>query len=95
MENSENTQEMPWSDLKVAFDIDDEDGLWDLVDHRGTAEGQLPDGWSLDETDSSGAWTVAIFRVEGPLSEQDGIKVAELLQRFRWPHLAEGGGPTC
>lgn len=85
MENSENTQEMPWSELKVAFDIDDEDGLWDLVDHRGTAEGQLPDG----------ARTVAIFRVEGPLSEQDGIKVAELLQRFRWPHLAEGGGPTC
>lgn len=95
MENSENSREMPWSDLKAAFGIDDEDGLWDWVGHSGTADGQLPDGWSLTETDSSGARKVAIFRVEGPLSEQDGMKVTELLQRFQMPAPAIGGGPTC
>lgn len=68
----------PWEDLKVAFSFDgDEEALWALCGHSG-AKG-LPPGWSLNETDSSGARKVAVFRVEGALLLGDARTVKAAL----------------
>lgn len=68
---------LPWDDLKVAYSIDNDDAVWDAfyVKHTHT----LPLGWELDETDCSGARCVAVFRVTGPLREENGEHVQELL----------------
>lgn len=67
--------DMPWDDLKVAFGFDgDEEGLWAAFGPGGT--GTLPAGWSLNETDSSGARKVAVFRIEGPLVLDDARAVS-------------------
>lgn len=47
-----------WCDLKVAFDAESDDALWDAP------EAVWPSGWELSETDSSGARLVAVFRVD-------------------------------
>lgn len=66
--------EPPWDDVKVAFGIDDADRaiLWE----KSRA---MPAGWTLVEIDGAGARNVAIFRVDGPLREEDGRRVVELL----------------
>lgn len=47
-----------WSDLKVAFDADDTDAVWNAPADA------WPDGWALNESDGSGARNVVIFRVD-------------------------------
>lgn len=66
----------PWSDLKVAFDLEDDDALWVAYDADELA---LPDGWELCETDCSGARSVAVFRVDhAPSIAEGGLVVAAL-----------------
>ena len=72
--------DFPWSDCKVAFGCDDENKLW-AADKAGRLA--LPTGWSLNETDCSGARCVAIFRVEGALRVEDGNAVLATLHRVR------------
>jgi len=57
-----------WDDCKVAYGIDDEDALWGAW-KIGTLE--LPAGWTLNETDGTGARMVAVFRVNGIPTEAD------------------------
>jgi hypothetical protein len=71
----------PWDDLKVAFGIDDLERFEELMEETVDGKGLLPVGWSLCETDGTGARYVAIFRVEGMPSARDGEAVAELLKR--------------
>lgn len=52
---------LPWSDMKVAFGCDNPERLWRALENGKVA---LPDGWSLVETDCSGARCVAVFRIE-------------------------------
>ena len=66
--------DMPWDDLKLAFGFDgDEEALWEAFGPGG--RGALPKGWSLNETDASGARLVAVFRVEGALVIEDAKTV--------------------
>lgn len=67
--------ELPWSDCKVAFDIEDNDLFWDAP-----SEG-LPPGWERDETDSSSTHCVGIFRVNVALRKKDGIAVQAWLKK--------------
>lgn len=70
-------QDAPWCDCKVAFPIDDVDATWNAF---GPGTGySLPDGWELVETDASGARVVAIFRVAGVPSAEDGETVQRAL----------------
>ncbi len=75
---------MPWGDCKVCFDFDGdlelEDRLWEAFWPTETAAHKLPDGWSLNETDGTGARLVVVFRVEGELRRKDGEVVARLLR---------------
>ncbi len=68
-----------WSDCKVAFDCDEE-ALWVAWD---AGKLQLPAGWSLNETDASGARCVAIFRVEVLPTYADGKVVQEVIAAFQ------------
>ena len=74
------SDETPWDDCKVAFSIEEDGRLWSL--HEAGCL-PLPPGWSLAETDSSGARLVAIFRIEGfyPLKE-DGDRVLYTLKEM-------------
>ncbi len=72
---NENAQ-VPWSDCKVAFGCDDEDAVWMASDCGRLS---LPPGWSLTETDCSGARCVVIFRVEGLPTKAAGRAVAAAL----------------
>lgn len=75
--------ELPWSDLKVAFDTEADDD--DIFERFRSATGQdrdLPPGWELAETDASGARMVAVFRVGGLPSIRDGEKVAAILREL-------------
>lgn len=72
---------LPWDDLKVCFGIGDNvERLWKAVeDGRAT----FPTGWSLNETDISGAaGYVAIFRVEVQPTPADAYKVKSELRRW-------------
>jgi hypothetical protein len=69
----------PWADCKVAYGVDDEAALWRWYDRTKAAE--LPAGWSLDETDCSGARCVVVFRVEGLPAVEDGKAVARIVRR--------------
>lgn len=69
----------PWSDCKVAFGVDNPERLWRAVE-SGKAE--LPPGWELDETDCSGARCVAVFRVDGVPTVEDGRSVARAIRRW-------------
>jgi len=62
----------PWSDMKVAFPIGDDDALWAASDAGRLT---LPTGWELCETDGAGARYVAIFRVGGVPTIADGEAV--------------------
>lgn len=70
----------PWDDCKVAYGIDDQEQIWRQYGKRPL---QLPAGWSLDETDGSGARLVVVFRVEGVPTSADGKAVKTLLRRIR------------
>ena len=76
--------QQPWSDAKVAFGFDEthEDAnelLREVWDDALDGSSVWPRGWSLDETDASGARMVVVFRVEGPVREQDGRVVRRIL----------------
>ena len=70
--SAEILRELPWSDLKVAFPIGDDDALWAASDAGRLI---LPAGWELSETDGAGSRYVAIFRVDGVPSVADGEAV--------------------
>ena len=67
--------ELPWSDLKVAFPINDPDAAWKLDDRK-----PWPGGWQMTETDSTGARAVAIFRVNGVPSVPDAEAISRMLK---------------
>lgn len=67
----------PWSDLKVAFPIGDDDALWAASDAGRLT---LPAGWELCETDGAGARNVAIFRVDGVPTIADGEAVLAAIE---------------
>ncbi len=80
-----DAQEEPWDDLKVAFGFDDADGrsvellneVWnDALDGSPI----WPEGWSIEQTDVSGARMVVAFRVSGPLRNEDGRAVKAMLR---------------
>lgn len=60
---------MPWSDCKVAFPIYDSEAVW-----NSDIKLNLPDGWTLIETDGTGARYVAVFRINGMPKVEDGEK---------------------
>jgi hypothetical protein len=70
---------LPWSDLKVCYGINNPDRFWRAYD-RGALD--LPKGWSLNETDGTGARCVVLFRVEVLPTIEDGRKVAAIIRRF-------------
>lgn len=65
--------QLPWSDCKIAFSIDNADPFDDLnnVLFEPDAPG-LPHGWRLNEIDGTGARWVAVFRVRGVPTVDDG-----------------------
>lgn len=69
----------PWCDMKAAYPVTNPDRLWRALD-RGALD--LPDGWSLVETDGSGARYVALFRIAGVPTVEDGRRVAATVRRF-------------
>jgi hypothetical protein len=76
--------DQPWDDLKVSFGFDDSDErsvklLEEIWDDGLGGESIWPEGWSIDETDTSGARMVVVFRIEGPLREEDGRVVRSML----------------
>lgn len=79
--------EFPWGDCKVAFDYDPQTDDWEIilkdVWDQDMQEGNVwPNGWSLNEIDSSGARRVLIFRIEGDLRRQDGEIVKSLIEKM-------------
>lgn len=74
--------EAPWDDCKVAFGIDEDRLLWRRSDD-GRLAADLPAGWSLTEIDGAGARLVAVFRIEGVPTAEDGKKVLLMLRRIR------------
>ncbi|MBN7759744.1 hypothetical protein JYP52_01230 [Nitratireductor aquibiodomus] len=68
--------DLPWTDLKVAFDVVSDSAFWDAY---VAGDLQLPDGWEINETDCSGARCVAVFRVNRLPTTSDGRAVADLL----------------
>lgn len=69
----------PWSDCKVAFGYDGND---DKLFARDAKRPLWPEGWTLVETDASGARCVAVFRVTVPLREVDGLAVRKRLDLY-------------
>lgn len=63
---------VPWGDMKIAFDVENDEALWDAYDAQAL---HLPNGWSLVETDCSGARCVALFRVKTLPTAADGEAV--------------------
>jgi hypothetical protein len=83
--HQDDPHDQPWDDLKVSFGFDDSDdrssALLDEIWNDGLdGESIWPDGWSINETDASGARMVVVFRVEGPIREEDGRIVGSLLR---------------
>jgi hypothetical protein len=70
---------LPWSDLKVAFDIANPDRFIAALD-SGKAE--LPAGWEWNEADGAGARWVAVFRVNVLPTVGDGRTVCALIRRW-------------
>ena len=73
--------EMPWSDCKVAFGVDDIDSFRWWLERTNWGEGHLPEGWSICETDASGARFVVVCRVEGLPDPKDGEIVRDLFEK--------------
>lgn len=79
--SGEDVDGLPWSDCKVAFGADDKDAVWRTFCGPGMGPQNLPPGWSLCETDASGARLVAVFRVDGPLRVEDGAAVCAAIAK--------------
>lgn len=75
-------KEMPWDSAKVAFSIyfEDIDKLWDDLEKVN-----LPEGWRFVESIANAAFQMVIFEVQGPITEQDGLKVKKLLEEITKP----------
>ncbi len=71
----------PWCDCKVAFAIEDTEPVWAAWSH-GNNEG-LPPSWELCETDTSSGRAVAVFRVNGQPTADDGETVLRLLSEVK------------
>lgn len=71
--------ELPWSDCKVAYGIDDEDALEVLYYNESNL---LPEGWEYNETDCSGARCVVVFRVNCLLTIKDGEATMNVLKEL-------------
>lgn len=71
---------MPWSDCKIAFGVHDGEALWDLYDNQ--IKPNIPDNWELWGTDGDGARWVAIFRVNGVPTVEEGAKVESVLSKI-------------
>lgn len=66
----------PWDDCKVAFGIDNADPF-------DTERSEpLPSGWELNEVDGTGARWVAVFRVAGIPTVEDGQLVNRWLRKI-------------
>lgn len=65
---------LPWSNCKIAFDIDDED-VWSHLD-----EDKLPEGWEASESYSSPIACMLIFDVDVLPTVEDARKVKSLLR---------------
>lgn len=65
--------ETAWCDLKIAFDVNDDEAIWDAPDDC------WPAGWELNQTDASGARVVAVFRVDHLPTEDEARAVANIL----------------
>jgi len=77
-------ENLPWSDLKIAFGTRDALTVWRALESgAGRHVDKLPQGWSLCETDRSGARCVAVFRVSGVPTIEDGLTVKRLISRYR------------
>jgi hypothetical protein len=74
-------QEAPWGDCKVAYGISDDRGLWRRW-QDGRLKADLPNGWTLDQIDAGGARMVAVFRVEGVPTVEQGKAVLLFLRRI-------------
>jgi hypothetical protein len=78
--------EIPWGDCKVAYGWDATDEgdellteIWD-EEIADRSKSIWPEGWSIDETDSSGARCVIVFRISDVLpTREDGKRVQELV----------------
>lgn len=70
-----STAPAPWSDCKVAFDVQDVKAAWSLK------VGDLPAGWELVETDSSNTHAVAVFRVCDTPTATDGERALAALRK--------------
>lgn len=73
---SQDREDAPWGDLKVAFGCDDDEALWKAVE---SGKIHFPKGWKLIETDGSCARVVAIFRVDRIPTVADGESVREAI----------------
>ena len=69
--------QIPRSDCKVSYTISNKELLWTVVKNGSF---QFPKGWSLFETDLTGAREVAVFRVEGPFTFEDAKSVENELK---------------
>jgi hypothetical protein len=73
-----------WSDCKVAFSIEEDDPVWEqLSSIDGESKHLLPNGWELIETDCAGARCVAIFRVDGVPTIEDGRIIEKVLKGLK------------
>lgn len=71
----------PWSDCKVAFDVDNDVPFDDrLVFETLCAGTGLPRGWVLDEVDGTGARWVAVFRVSVFPTKYAGKRIRSTLR---------------
>lgn len=76
----------PWGDCKVAYGWDATDEgeelltrIWDEA-VSDPSKSIWPEGWSINETDCSGARCVIVFRIENVLpTREDGARVQELV----------------
>lgn len=76
--------DLPWSDMKVAFGLDDDEPLDRWWGSTARNKRKLPPGWSLQEIDGSGARWVAVFRVEDRTpTVTDGRAVQQFLVSIR------------
>lgn len=76
--------DLPWSDMKVAFGLDDDEPLDRWWSSTARNKRRLPPGWSLNEIDGSGARWVAVFRVEDRIPTlAEGEAVQGFLEAIR------------
>ncbi|KMO18868.1 hypothetical protein [Methylobacterium indicum] len=70
---------LPWTGMKVAFGIHDDEPLDRWWGSTSRNKRKLPPGWSLSEIDGTGARWVAVFWVEDRIPT---VAEGEAVQRF-------------